>query len=114
MDKAIQKIYKVWKQDPNRGIIGSVNEYITFDNLVSNVVSTGPFYFYVIDFETMKMSQVRDSIADILGFDPATVTFGDILQSFHPDDIDFIAKAEAASGQFFYKNIESRIQFLFH
>ncbi|MGK4566244.1 hypothetical protein [Flavobacterium sp. 3HN19-14] len=34
------------------------------------------------------------------------MTFNDIIASFHPDDVDFIVKVEAALGQFFHKNVE--------
>ena len=53
----------------------------------------------------MSISNVSASINEIHGFDHETVTFNDILNIGHPDDTDFVVKAEAAVSDFFYKNI---------
>ena len=53
----------------------------------------------------MSLSNVSQSIYDIHGFEPNTVTFDDILRSIHPDDIEFVSQAEAANIDFLYKNI---------
>ena len=46
------------------------------------------------------------SLYDIHGFDPETITFNSILGAIHPDDIDFVIKAEAFLTRFFDENIE--------
>ncbi|MFC6633573.1 LuxR C-terminal-related transcriptional regulator [Microbulbifer taiwanensis] len=43
----------------------------------------------------MKLDLVSPSIREIHGLDPYTVTFPDILDQVHPDDMDFVSKAEA-------------------
>jgi DNA-binding CsgD family transcriptional regulator len=53
----------------------------------------------------MSLSHVSPSINDIHGFDPETVTFDDILGTIHPDDMDFVAKAEAANIDLMYNNL---------
>lgn len=99
----IQNLYDVW--DPNRVGKNNVSCQISFDELTNSIISTGPFYFYVIDFFDMSLSHISPAIAEIHGFNPEEVSFNDILGAIHPDDIDFVAKAETVSTNFFYNKV---------
>nr|WP_315153915.1 LuxR C-terminal-related transcriptional regulator [uncultured Flavobacterium sp.] len=99
----IQNLYNVW--DPNRIAKDNTSYRISFDELTNAIISTGPFYFYIIDFFDMSLSHISPAIADIHGFDPQTVSFNDILGAIHPDDIAFVTKAEALSTNFFYQKV---------
>lgn len=99
----IQNLYDVW--DPNRVGKNNVSCQISFDELTNSIISTGPFYFYVIDFFDMSLSHISPAIAEIHGFNPEAVSFNDILGAIHPDDIDFVAKAETVSTNFFYNKV---------
>jgi len=103
MKPEIQKLHKVW--EVNKADQTTSFPQISFDDLTNSIISTGPFYYYIIDFHDMSISNVSSSIYDIHGFDHETVTFNDILSIVHPDDVDFIVKAESAVADFFYKNI---------
>lgn len=103
MKPEIQKLHNVWQN--NRGIENTSLPQISFDDLTNAIISTGPFYYYIVDFHDMSISNVSTSIEEIHGFDPSTVTFNDILSVGHPDDTNFVMKAEAAVADFFYKNI---------
>lgn len=99
----IQNLYDVW--DLNRVGKNNVSYQISFDELTNSIISTGPFYFYVIDFFDMSLSHISPAIAEIHGFDPVTVSFNDILGAIHPEDFDFVTKAEALSTDFFYNKV---------
>lgn len=99
----IKNLYDVWH--PNRIAKDSTPYRISFNGLTNSIISTGPFYFYIIDFFDMTLSQVSPAIEEIHGFDPQTVVFDDILGAIHPDDIDFVAKAEAFATDFFYHKL---------
>lgn len=99
----IQNLYSVW--DPNRIAKDKVSHSISFDDLTNSIISTGSFYFYIIDFFDMSLSHISPAIAEIHGFDSETVSFNDILGAIHPDDIDFVTKAEAVSTDFFYNKV---------
>ena len=75
------------------------------DELVSSLFSSGPFYFYVIDFVDMQLKYVSPSIRDIHGLNPETVIFQDILDQIHPDDMHFVSRAEAQVMELFYQQI---------
>lgn len=99
----IQKLYNVWQ--PNRIAKSNKLSQISFDDLTNSIISTGPFYFYIIDFFDMSLSHTSSAIAEIHGFTPETVSLNDILGAIHPDDIEFVTKAEAISTDFFYKKM---------
>ena len=99
----IQNLYNVWQ--PNRIAKSNESLQISFDDLTNSIISTGPFYFYIIDFFDMSVSHTSPKISEIHGFDAETVSFNDILGAIHPDDIEFVAKAEAVATDFFYKKV---------
>lgn len=104
MGKHLQLLNEVWLQDPNKGDVSKPSE-ITFDDLTNSIVSTGPFYYYVIDFSNMSVTNVNPSIADILGFDPTTVALADIMDAIHPDDMSFVLRAERFCAEYYFNNI---------
>ncbi|MWB94116.1 helix-turn-helix transcriptional regulator [Flavobacterium sp. GA093] len=99
----IQSLHDVWQS--NRTIKNTNTNQIAFDNLTNSIISTGPFYFYIIDFFDLSLHHISKSITDIHGFNVESVTFNDILGAIHPEDVDFVTKAEAFSTDFFYNKI---------
>jgi len=102
----IQNLHDVWFS--NRSAITTPSKQISFDDLTNSIISTGPFYFYVIDFYDMSLSHISPSIYDIHGFDPETVKFNDVLNAIHPEDIDFVTDAEAFLTTFFQNKLERK------
>lgn len=99
------KLKLVWEESNKTAIKSTRFPKINFNDLVSALVSLGPFYMYVVDFYDMSLSHISPSIKDIHGFEPETVTFDDILNSIHPDDMDFVSQAEATALDFLYHTI---------
>ncbi|MDO7170673.1 LuxR C-terminal-related transcriptional regulator [Mariniflexile sp. AS56] len=105
MSTEIDKLKNVWDYVNKTAIHSTVLPKLNFEELLNSITSIGPFYFYIIDFYDMSLSNVSPSIYDIHGLDPETVTFDTILNTIHPDDMDFVAKAEHINIDFLYKNI---------
>jgi DNA-binding CsgD family transcriptional regulator len=103
MHPEIQNLYDIWH--PNRIAKNNTSHQISFDHLTNSIISSGLFYFYIMDFFDMSLSHISPAISEIHGFNPETVSFNDILGAIHPEDIDFVAKAEVFSTNFFYKKI---------
>lgn len=99
----IQKLYDVWY--PNRIAKSNKSKEISFNDLTNSIISTGPFYFYIIDFFDMSISHVSPTISEIHGFNSEMISFNDILEAIHPEDIEFVSKAEKLSTDFFYEKI---------
>lgn len=102
----LQKIYSTW-DDSEKRAQAATTELSHFDikKMIGSLVSTGPFYYYVIDFFDMSISHVSPSIMEIHGLNPDTVTFADILGTIDPNEMDFVARAEKSAIHFFYKTV---------
>ena len=98
-----QNLHDVWQN--NRTVKSTATHQISFDDLTNSIISAGPFSFYIIDFFDMSLSHISSSLYEMHGFDPETMTFNDVLGAIHPDDIDFVIKAEAFLTKFFYESI---------
>lgn len=102
MKKETNKLKDVWEISKKTAIQNTLIPTIQFDKIINSLASLGPFYYYVVDFFDMSLSHVSSSITDIHGFDPETVTFDDVINSIHPEDMDFVAKAEQTNLEFLY------------
>jgi DNA-binding CsgD family transcriptional regulator len=99
----IQNLYDVWLS--NRTPKTTPTCQISFDELNNSIISTGPFSFFIIDFFDMSLSNISPSFYEMHGFDPKIISFNDVLEAIHPEDIDFVVKAEAFLTHFFSEKI---------
>lgn len=99
----IQNLYDVWLS--NRTPKTTPTCQISFDELTNSIISTGPFSFFIIDFFDMSLSNISPSLYEMHGFDPKTISFNDVLEAIHPEDIDFVVKAEAFLTHFFLEKM---------
>ena len=102
MTPAIQGLHAVWLANRT---VEAIPHQISFDDLTNSIISTGPFSFFVIDFFDMSLSDISPSLYEIHDFEPETITFNDVLGAIHPDDVNFVIKAEAFLTKFFLERI---------
>ncbi|MDP2687992.1 MAG: LuxR C-terminal-related transcriptional regulator [Aequorivita sp.] len=105
MNIEIERLNSVWIDSQKTTTQNTLLPQINFEDIVSSIISTGPFYYYIVDFYDMSLSNVSPSILDIHGFDPETVTFYDILGTIHPDDMEFVSQAEATNIDFLFTTL---------
>lgn len=105
MEEQQNKLKKLWEAENKTANQNTVLPAINFNELINTLINIGPFYFYVVDFYDLSISNVSPCIMDIHGFDPETVTFDDIINAIHPDDLTFVAKAEETIIKFIYEVI---------
>lgn len=103
MSTDINKLKVIWKKAQKTAHQNTNLPELDFGDLIGSIMSFGPFYYYIIDFFDMSLSNISPSIYDIHGFNPKTVTFDDILGTIHPDDMEFVSRAEAANINLLYK-----------
>jgi DNA-binding NarL/FixJ family response regulator len=106
MNSEIGLMHKVWD-----GLV-IVNRQSTkmpqmnFDDIISSIFSAGPFYFYIIDFYNMGISNISSGFEAAHGVKPNLVTnINDVLALVHPDDMDFVARAEKKAFDFIYNSL---------
>lgn len=102
MEENLQKLHEVWSLSRPTELI--TFDQINFDDLMNSIISSGPFYYYIIDFFDLSLSNISPNIYDIHGLKPETVALNHILETIHPDDMEFVIGAEALITKFF-KNI---------
>ena len=98
-----QLLHSVW--DNSKEYITNTDndvEGINLDDLISSIFCNGPFYFYIVDFFDRSIKYISSSVKDIHGLEPEHTTFQDILNQIHPEDMSFVAKAEATMMDMFY------------
>lgn len=101
-----QLLKSVWEKSSERFCDRNTElNRLELDQLVSSMFSNGPFYFYVIDFAEMRLQHVSPSIRDIHGLDPDKVAFQEILDRMHPEDMDFVSRAEAKAFELAYEQL---------
>ncbi|CAM4049061.1 LuxR C-terminal-related transcriptional regulator [Flavobacterium antarcticum] len=96
------KLQQLWDSADEIARQSTALPLIDFNELLNSLISIGPYYFYVVDFYDRSLSHVSPSIKEIHGFDPETVTFDAIINAIHPDDMEFVAKAEETNIKFIY------------
>ena len=92
-------MYEVWSLSrPAKTVpLGKID----FNDLINSIISTGPFYYYIIDFFDLSLSNVSPSTYDIHDLEKKTLHINDILETIHPEDMDFVIQAEAIITKFF-------------
>lgn len=72
---------------------------------ISALFAFGPFYYYILNFETLKMEYVSEGTKDVLGLEPSEFSLQKGFEIIHPEDMDFLSTQEARAIEFLYKNV---------
>lgn len=99
----IQKLHEVWSVSRPKNLV--TGDQINFDELVNSIMSSGPFYYYIIDFYDLSLSNVSPQIHDLHDMPTGNISLNHVLETIHPDDLQFIIDAEAFITKFFYEKI---------
>jgi len=99
----MQSVWNRSSEHLSKGVIDL--DRIRFDDLMASIFCPGPNYYFIFDFFDQKIKYIHPNVETVLGFDPETVTFKDIINQIHPDDIKFISLAEKAVINYLYNVI---------
>lgn len=78
---------------------------VRINNLISTLFCPGPFYFYIVDFFDREINYMHPNIKFVLGLCEKSTRFDDIISRIHPDDMEYVAKAESKVLSYIYNNI---------
>lgn len=99
-------LHDVWHRSSGNICVKSVEHNMNeFNRLITFIFSPGPYYYYIVDFFDMGINQVSSSIKSILGLNPETITFYDIIDCIHPEDLSFVSQAEEMALNHIYSVI---------
>src|SRR5690606_31218087 len=77
-----------------------------FNELISTLFAAGPFYYYILDFYDMSISHFSDGFKEAHGIEPEEIeSINEVLNLIHPNDLDFVAKAEEKAIDFILNHL---------
>ncbi len=106
MKPDIQHMHEVWELVKKEDSSATRASRVNFDEIISSIFSTGPFYYYVIDFVDFKISHLSSSFEEIHGLKSESVkSINDILSLTHPDDMGYVSNAEEKALKFMIETV---------
>jgi len=103
-DKSVARIKEAWK--PNKIEKPVKTElYLNIIEQVANLFSAGSFYYYIMNFDTLKMEHVDQRIRSVLGIDPKDWSLDKVFSLVHPEDLKHMHQKEAAAVDFILNRI---------
>lgn len=106
MKPDIQHMHEVWSQVQIEEGSSSSLYQINFDEVLSSIFTSGPSYSFIIDFTDMSLSHMSKSFELIHGISLNEIkNIDDILNLTHPNDIEFVTKAEEKALNFVISEI---------
>jgi len=96
-------LHSVWNQSNNIATTKDIYpENIKIDKLLAGIFCPGPHYYYIVDFYDRQIKYINPSVKEVLGLEPSSVTFDDIISHVHPEDIHYVAQAEDLLLKYMY------------
>ena len=101
----LAKVIQVWEsgnkiERPDSRRIG-----LEILDQVASLFSAGNFYYYLLNFESLKFDLVHEGTQEVLGIAPEEFTLESGMELMHPDDLSHLYEKEAVSIDFLYTKI---------
>ncbi|MGY8913740.1 MAG: PAS domain-containing protein, partial [Flavobacteriales bacterium] len=100
LEKDIAQVLSVWE---SQNKILSPNKKVLFSEIIDQIsflFSVGPFYYYILNFENLKMEFVNEGTRDVLGIAPEEFTMEKVFAIMHPEDLAKMHEKEAMAFDF--------------
>ncbi|MCY1720544.1 LuxR C-terminal-related transcriptional regulator [Prolixibacteraceae bacterium Z1-6] len=105
-ENSVSKIKKAWEPNKIKHPV-KTELYLNIIEQVANLFSAGSFYYYIINFETLKMEHVDDRIKTVLGIDPKDWNLDKVFELVHPEDLKQMHIKEARAVDFILNQIRT-------
>jgi len=103
-EDSVARIKEAWK--PNKIEKPVKTElYLNVIEQVANLFSAGSFYYYIINFETLRMEYVDKRIQSVLGYKTTDWNLDKIFELIHPEDLKQMYRKEEAVVDFLLNQI---------
>lgn len=103
MKPEIKKMHHVWDNLQIAHRKPTDLPRLNFNEIISSVFTTGPFYYYIIDFFDFSISNISAGFKSAHGIDPEQIHhINDILSLCHTEDMEFVSLAENKALKYIY------------
>ncbi|MFT7233971.1 MAG: DNA-binding CsgD family transcriptional regulator [Cyclobacteriaceae bacterium] len=101
----ITNLKNLWRQEHK--ITHQVPSGFSLDVLhqISDFFAAGSYYYYIFNFNSLKMDYVSPDVHKVLGIEAIEFTLESMLGSIHPDDLEKMREKEKAASKFKYIKI---------
>lgn len=101
MEKDITSLVSLWNEE----ISVHIKQYTPFHasqqlNQMAALFSPGLFYYYILNFQNLKMDYVHAGTREVLGIEPEAFSVAQILEMLLPDEIIAMRKKETLVADF--------------
>lgn len=102
---AIDKVMEVWQTDNKISIQNKAKLCLEIVDQIASLFSAGPFYYYILNFENIKMELVSEGTREVLGIEPDQYSLQKGFELIHPEDLARLHEKEATATDFFFNKI---------
>lgn len=103
-EDSISRIKDAWKPNKIKKPV-KTELYLNIIEQVANLFSAGSFYYYIMNFDTLKMEHVDKRIQSVLGIDPKDWSLDKVFEIVHPEDLKQMYRKEAKAVDFILNKI---------
>lgn len=102
--ESVDKILKAWA--PNKIAHPVKTElYTGIIEQVARLFSSGTFYYYIMNFETLEMEYVDKRVESVLGIKAKNLNLTKLFELIHPEDLKQMHRKEAKAVNFILNKI---------
>lgn len=104
----IERIYNIW--DTQNIIEKPVKKEMYIDSFdhIASFFALGTFFYFIYNFDTMKVEMVHEASQSVLGISPEEFSIKKFLGKVHPVDLINLSKKAQANINFLYNRIPSK------
>ncbi len=103
----IDKVMSVWESKNKILAPSKKNISMKVIDAISNMVTIGPFFYFILNFHEYKIEYTSGGSKEIMGIDPEKLTLEQVLEAMHPEDKEKLFEKEAVSLDFTMNHISS-------
>lgn len=104
-EKDITNVLNVWQLENNIQKPVKTSLIVDIIEQMANLFSAGSYYYYIINFENLRIEYVSDSIINVLGITPQEFTVPKVFELLHPEDLSKMHLKESMAINFLLNKI---------
>ena len=99
-EEEIKGLMKVWETENAVRTPAQKELHLELVEHIASLFAAGKSYYYLFNFENMRMERVQENVTKIIGMLPEEHTLEALLGRIHPDDIVSMQKKESVAIKF--------------